>query len=61
MHKYPNIAGKPNTVVCGGIDNISNVLSAGYNTYAFCSSRRNGDIIADVFQCENPVIYNAYT
>ena len=61
MHKYPNIEGKSNTVVCGGIDNISNVLSAGYNAYTFCSSRRDGDIIADVFQCENPVIYNAYT
>ena len=33
----------------------------GHNVYAFCSSRRDVDIIADEFESENPVIYNAYT
>ncbi|MCY3743634.1 MAG: hypothetical protein OXH00_21685 [Candidatus Poribacteria bacterium] len=61
MHKYPNIEGKANAILCGVIDEISDVLFAGCNAYVFCSSRRDGDIIADVFQCENPVIYNAYT
>ena len=61
VHKYPNIQGKSNIVLAGVIDNITDVLSAGYNPYAFCSSRRDGDVIADVFLCENPVIYNAYT
>ena len=28
---------------------------------AFYATRRDGDVIADVFQSENPVIYNAYT
>ena len=61
MHKYPNTPGISNVMLCGVIDEISNILSAGYNAYAFCSSRRGGDIIADVFQHENPVIYTAYT
>ena len=61
MNKYPNIKGKSNAMLCGMIDNISDLLSAGYNPYVFCSSRRDGDVIADVFQHENPVVYNAYT
>ena len=61
MHKYPNTEGKSNTVLSGGIDDISDALKAGHNVYGFCSSRRDGDVIADVFQHENPVIYNAYT
>ena len=61
MHKYPNTPGISNVMLCGVIDEISNILSAGYNAYAFCSSRRGGDIIADVFQHENPIIYTAYT
>ena len=61
MNKYPNIKGRSNAMSCGMIDNISDILSAGYNAYVFCSSRRDGDVIADVFQNEHPVIYNAYT
>lgn len=61
MHKYPNTKGKSNLVLAGMIDEISDILSAGYNAYIFPYSRRDGDVIADVFQHENPVIYNAYT
>ena len=61
MHKYPNTEGKSNAILCGTIDDISDAVSAGQNVYEFCSSRRDGDVIADIFQSENPVIYNAYT
>ena len=61
MHKHPDTEGKSNIILCGVIDDISDALSAGHNIYAFCSTRRDGDLIADVFQNENPVIYNAYT
>ena len=61
MHKYPNIQGKSNIILAGVIDDISDLLSVGHNVYVFCSSRRDGDVIADVFQHEIPVIYNAYT
>ena len=61
MHRYPNTEGKSNVVFCGVIDDISDALKAGHNVYAFCSSRRDGNLIADIYQSENPVIYNAYT
>ena len=61
MHKYPNIEGKSNVIVCGTIDDIYDALAAGHNVYVFCSTRRDCDVIADIFQSENPVIYNAYT
>ena len=38
------------------------MLSAGQNAYSYTvATRRDCDVIADVFQSENPVIYNAYT
>ena len=61
MHKYPNIEGKSNAMVCGTIDNIYDLLSEGHNVYSFNSTRRAADIIADEFQTENPVIYNGLT
>ena len=61
MHKHPNTEGKANTILCGAIDDIYDALSAGHNVYSFNSSRRDGDIIAEEFASENPVIYNAYT
>ena len=61
MHRHADIEGKSNAVLAGAIDNISELLSAGYNVYTFCSSRRDGDIIAELFAHLNPVLYNAYT
>ena len=61
MHKYPNTEGKSNAIVCGTIDDIYDAFKAGQNAYNFCATRRDCDVIADVFQSENPVIYNAYT
>ena len=61
LHKHPDHEGKSNAVLAGGIDDTSKALSDGKNVYAFCSSRRDVDIIADEFESENPVVYNAYT
>ena len=61
MHRYADVQGKSNAVVAGGIDDVSELLSAGHNVYTFCSSRRDGDIIAELFADLNPVLYNAYT
>ena len=61
MHRHPDVQGKSNAVLAGAIDDISEFLSAGYNVYVFCSSRRDGDIIAVLFAELNPVLYNAYT
>ena len=61
LHKHPDIDGKSNAILAGGIDDTSKALQDGHNVYAFCSSRRDADIIADEFESENPVVYNAYT
>lgn len=61
MYRYADLQGKSNAVLAGAIDDISEFLSTGYNVYAFCSSRRDGDIIAAQFAHLNPVLYNAYT
>ena len=61
LNKYPNTEGRSNAIVCGTIDDIYDLLAAGYNVYVFCSTRRDCDVIADIFKSENPVIYNAYT
>ena len=61
MHKHPDVKGKSDAVLCGVMDDIPNLLSAGHNAYTFYSSRRDGDLIANEFIDENPVCYNAYT
>lgn len=61
MHKYPNVEGKSNAIIAGVSDAVSDALSAGHHVYTFCASRRDGDILAEQFADENPVIYNAYT
>ena len=61
LHKYPDVEGKANAVLAGAMDEISDLLSAGHNIYAFCSSRRDGDVIAEQFSDAKPVLYNALT
>ena len=61
MHRHADLEGKSNAVLSSAIDDVSDFLSAGHNVYAFCSSRRDGDIIAALFADLNPVLYNAYT
>ena len=61
MHKHANVEGKSMSIVCGAMDDISELLDEGHNVYVFCSSRRDGDLIAHEFRDEKPVIYNAYT
>ena len=61
MHKHANTDGKSMSIVCGAMDDISELLDEGHNVYVFCSSRRDGDLIAHEFRDENPVVYNAYT
>ena len=61
LHKHPDVDGKSNAILAGGIDDTSKALQEGHNVYAFCSSRRDADIIAEEFESETPVVYNAYT
>ena len=61
LHKYADVKGKSNAVLMGSSDNILDVLSAGYNAYVFCQSRRDANVLADMFSDENPVVCTAYT
>ena len=61
MPRHANVDGKSNAIVSRSIDDVSGFLSDGHNVYTFCSSRREGDIIAAEFSDLNPVLYNAYT
>ena len=61
MRKYPDVEGKNALVLAGSIASIAAALTDGYNVYAFCSSRRDAEIIAQRFTEYAPVCYNAYT
>lgn len=61
LRKYPDIEGKNAIVLAGSIESIKDALDDGGNVYAFCSSRRDGDVIAERFADYSPVLYNSYT
>ena len=61
MHKHANTDGKSMSIVCGAMDDISELFDEEHNVYVFCSSRRDGDLMAHEFRDENPVVYNAHT
>ena len=60
-YKYPDIEGKNNLVMAGAEVAIANALEDGKNVYAFCTSRRDAEILAHHFLDESPVLYDAYT
>ena len=61
LFKYADEKGKSTSILAGSIENISDALKDGHNVYVFCASRRDGDVIAECFADEYPVLYNAYT
>ena len=62
MRKYPATEGKNARVLAGAVESIDDALTrSDHNLYVFCSSRRDGDIIAERFRDFSPVSYNAYT
>lgn len=61
LRKYPDVEGKNALVLAGAIESVDAALAEDYNVYVFCSSRRDGDVIAERFAHYSPVCYNAYT
>ena len=61
MRKYPDIEGKNAIVLAGSIESIEIALRDGHNVYVFCASRRDGDVIAERFAEQAPVVYNSFT
>ena len=61
LRKYPDVEGKNALVLAGSIEAIEIAFRDGHNVYVFCASRRDGDVIAERFADELPVVYNAYT
>lgn len=60
-YKYPDVDGKNNLVMAGAEVAIANALEDGKNVYAFCTARRDAEILAHHFLDESPVLYDAYT
>ena len=61
VYKYPDVDGKNNLVMAGAEVAIANALEDGKNVYAFCTSRRDAEILEHHFLDEAPVLYDAYT
>jgi len=61
MRKYPDIEGKNAIVLAGAIESIEIALRDGHHVYVFCASRRDGDVIAERFAEQAPVVYNSFT
>lgn len=60
-YKYPDVEGKNSLVMAGAEVAIANALEDGKNVYAFCTARRDAEILAHHFLDESPVLYDAYT
>ena len=60
-YKYPDVEGKNNLVLAGAESAIANALEDEKNVYAFCTSRRDAEILQRHFSHESPVLYDAYT
>ena len=61
VFKYPDIEGKNSLVLAGAEAAITAALEARKNVYAFCTTRREAEILEAHFQHLNPVLYDAYT
>lgn len=61
LRKYHAVDGKNACVLAGAIESIACKLQDGYNVYVFCSTRRDGEVVAKRFEAYQPVSYNAYT
>ena len=60
-YKYPDVDGKNNLVMAGAEVAIATALEDGKNVYAFCTARRDAEILEHHFLDEAPVLYDAYT
>ena len=61
IFKYPDVEGKTDIVLSGAETAIANAVSDGKNVYAFCTKRREAEILAHHFSHLKPVVYDAYT
>ena len=61
LRKYPDVEGKNALILAGSIESVEMALREGHNVYVFCSSRRDGDVMAERFAEHAPVVYNSYT
>ena len=61
IYKYPDVKGKTDIVVAGAEAAITDALFEDKNVYAFCTTRRDAEIIMEHFKELNPVLYDAYS
>ena len=61
VFKYPDVEGKNSLILAGTETAIANALEDEKNVYAFCTTRREVEILEAHFQHLNPVIYDSYS
>ena len=61
LHKLSDNDGKENAQISHAVELIQNRLDEGHNVYVACSSRRAGEVLAKIFEQENPLVYNRFT
>lgn len=59
--EYPDIDGKEIQALAGIAESIQEGLAAGQIVYAFTSERRQADVLAKMFESENPLVYSSLT
>lgn len=61
VYQYPDVEGKNNLILAGAEAAIATALAAEKNVYAFCTTRREAEILEAHFKHLTPVLYDAYT
>ena len=61
VYQYPDVEGKNNLILAGAESAIATALEAEKNVYAFCTTRREAEILEAHFKHLPPVLYDAYT
>ena len=61
LHRCLKQEGQEVMMLAEATDSIKETLASGQNVYAFCQTRRETMVLAEMFKSEYPVIYNGYT
>ena len=61
LRKYPDADNKSLHMLAGVVESIENHLHNERNVYVFCDMRRDAEVLADIFEDYNPVLYTGKT
>ena len=61
LHRLSDNHSKENAQISHAVELIQKRLDKGHNVYIACSSKRTGEVLAKIFEKENPLVYNRFT